>query len=57
MNAIVQRDQVREAVVRALQLDPERDLDAAIAAAAAALCLPPETVSGALEASGDEALS
>ena len=41
---IVQRDKVRAAVERALLLDPKRDMRAAIASAAAALCLPVEAV-------------
>jgi hypothetical protein len=41
---IVQRDQVRAAVERALQLDPNRDMRAAIASTAQALCLPVEAV-------------
>lgn len=41
---IIQRDQVRAAVERALQLDPNGDIHAAIASAAQALCLPVEAV-------------
>jgi hypothetical protein len=44
---IATRAQVRAAVERALQLDP--DTDAAIAATAAALALPVEAVQEALE--------
>ena len=47
---ILGRNQVRAAVERALQLDPRRDLDAAIASAAAALCLPEEAVRDAVQA-------
>jgi hypothetical protein len=42
MGNILPRSAVRDAVLRALQLDP--DLDAAIDTAAQALNLPPETV-------------
>jgi hypothetical protein len=41
---ILERNQVRAAVERALQLDPRRNLDAAIATTAQALCLPEEAV-------------
>jgi hypothetical protein len=41
---IVERDQVRAAVARALQLAPDAGHHAAIAAAAQALCLVPEAV-------------
>ena len=41
---IVERDQVRAAVERALLIDPKHDLQAAIASAAAALCLSMESV-------------
>jgi hypothetical protein len=51
---IVQRDQVRAAIERALQLDPKRDMRAAIASTAQALCLPVEAVQAALEPIGDE---
>lgn len=45
---ILERNQVRAAVERAVQLDPHQDLDAAIACAAAALCLPEEAVRDAV---------
>ena len=45
---IVKRDQVRAAVERALRLDPNHDMRAAIASVAAALCLPVEAVRDAI---------
>ena len=50
---IFQRDQIRAAVERDLQLDPKADMRAAIASVAAALCLPVEAVRDAI-APGDE---
>lgn len=41
---IIERDHVRQAVERALQLDPNHDMHAAIASAAQSLCLPVEAV-------------
>lgn len=41
---IVARDHVRAALERALAMDPSRDLDTAIDAAAAALAMPREAV-------------
>lgn len=51
---IASRDQVRAAVDRALQLDPKRDIDAAVASVAQAMGLTVEAVCEALEPSADE---
>jgi hypothetical protein len=51
---IATRDQVIAAVDRALQLDPQRDLDAAMECAAQALALPVEAVQEAHERMFDE---
>lgn len=50
---IVQRDQVRAAVERALQLDPH-DSDAAVEAAARSLALPVEAVREAMAPVNEE---
>jgi hypothetical protein len=46
---IASRDQVRAAVVRALELDPESRFDLAIASVAQAMALPVEAVRQAVE--------
>lgn len=46
---IVARDKVRACFERALQLDPNRDAEAAIASTAQALALPVETVRECVE--------
>lgn len=47
---ILERNQVRAAVERALLLDPKGDVDAAIATTAQALRLPEETVRDVVQA-------
>lgn len=49
---IIERDQVRAAVGRALDLDCYGSIDSAIAAAARALCLPVEAVRDAMQPAG-----
>jgi hypothetical protein len=51
---ITPREKVLAAVDRALALDPKRDIDNAIQAAAAALGLPVEAVQAAMEPSDEE---
>lgn len=51
---ILTRTQVQAAVSRALQLDPHRDRDAAIEAAARALAIPVEAVRDALQPVDEE---
>ena len=51
---ITPREKVVAAVERALGLDPQRDIDNAIHAAAAALALPVEAVEAAMEPSDEE---
>lgn len=51
---IIQRDKVRQAVARALLLDPTGGLESAVAAAASALAIPVEAVLEAVEANEEQ---
>lgn len=52
---IVAREKVRACFERALQLDPNRDAEAAIASTAQALALPAETVRECVEEHEEQA--